>query len=201
MTPIRKQHAFTVALVAGICSFYATLGAQSGATGGEWRTWGGDLASTHYAPLDQINKDNFNKLEIAWRFKTDALGPKPEFNFQSTPLMIGGVVYTTAGSRRAVVALDAKTGEMIWMHSENEGKRGEAAPRQLSGRGLAYWSDGRNDARIVYVTPGYRMLALDAKTGIPVASFGKNGVVDLKLDDDQEMDLIGGEIEIGRAHV
>ena len=73
---------------------------------------------------------NFNTLEGAWRFKTDALGPRPELNFQSTPLMVGGVVYTTAGSRRAVVALDAATGEMLWMHSENEGKRGEAAPRR-----------------------------------------------------------------------
>src|SRR4051812_45399298 len=201
MTPRDKRRAFTVGLVAGLCSLCIAVGAQTGATGGEWRTWGGDLASTHYSPLDQINKDNFNKLEIAWRFKTDALGPRPEYNFQSTPLMVGGVVYTTGGSRRAVVALDARTGEMIWMHSENEGKRGDAAPRQLSGRGLAYWSDGRNDARIVYVTPGYRMLALDAKTGIPVATFGKNGVVDLKLDDDQEMDLIGGEIGLHAAPV
>src|SRR5919108_2152135 len=160
---------------------------------GEWTTYGGDLASTRYSPLDQINKDNFNKLEVAWRFKTDALGPRPEFNLQSTPLMVDGVVYSTAGTRRAVVALDAATGEMLWMHSENEGKRGESAPRQLSGRGVAYWSDGRN-ARIVYVTPGYRLIALDAKTGVPIPGFGRNGVVDLKDDNDQELDLITGEI-------
>ena len=200
MTRLAKTCGFAVALVVGLGSLSAGIGAQKGATGGEWRTWGGDLASTHYAPLDQINKDNFNTLEVAWRFKTDSLGPRPELNFQSTPLMIGGVVYTTAGSRRAVVALDAATGEMLWMHSENEGKRGDAAPRQLSGRGLAYWSDGR-DARIVYVTPGYRMLALDATTGNPIQTFGKNGVVDLKLDDDQEMDLIGGEIGLHAAPV
>ena len=160
---------------------------------GEWWTYGGDLASTRYAPLDQINKDNFKNLEIAWRFKTDFLGPRPEYNFQSTPLEADGILYSTAGSRRAVVALDAATGELLWMHSENEGKRGEAAPRQLSGRGLSYWSDGR-ESRIVYVTPGYRMIALDAKTGIPVRSFGANGVVDLKTDDDQQMDLVTGEI-------
>src|SRR5918993_1082969 len=106
----------------------------------------------------------------------------------ATPLMVGGVVYTTAGSRRAVVALDAATGEMLWMHRENEGKRGESAPRQLSGRGVAYWSDGGN-ARIVYVTPGYRMLALDARTGVPIQGFGRNGVVDLKEETDQELDL------------
>ena len=112
--------------------------------------------------------------------------------------MVGGVVYTTAGSRRAVVALDAATGEMLWMHSENEGKRGESAPRQLSGRGVAYWSDGRN-ARIVYVTPGYRLIALDAKTGVPIPGFGRNGVVDLKDDNDQELDLITGEIGLHAA--
>jgi quinoprotein glucose dehydrogenase len=164
-----------------------------GDTSGEWRSYGADLASTRYKPFDQINKDNFNNLEVAWRFKTDNLGPRPEFNFQSTPLMVGGWIYTTAGTRRAVVALDAATGEMKWMHSEDEGKRGEEAPRQLSGRGLAYWSDGRS-ARIIYVTPGYRMKALDARTGAPITSFGKNGVVDLKLENDQNMDLITGDL-------
>jgi quinoprotein glucose dehydrogenase len=171
----------------------ASLLGQAGAQNAEWRSYGGDLGHTRYSPLDQIDATNFNKLELAWRFKTDNLGPRPEYQFESTPLMAKGVLYSTAGSRRAVVALDAATGEMLWMHSENEGARGAAAPRQLSGRGLAYWSDGRDD-RILYVTPGYRLIALDAKSGIPVPSFGQNGVVDLKLEDDQEMDLVSGEI-------
>ena len=163
--------------------------------GAEWTTYGGDLASRRYSPLDQISKDNFNKLEIAWRFKTDSMGPRPEFNFQATPLMVDGLVYTTAGTRRAVVALDAGTGEMLWMHSENEGKRGESAPRLLSGRGLAYWpGSGTEHGRIVYVTPGYQMIALDAKTGALAAGFGKNGIVDLKMEDDQVVDPITGEI-------
>src|SRR5262245_64654807 len=72
---------------------------------GEWRTYGGDLSSTRYAALDQINKDNFSTLEVAWRFKTDAFGPRPEINFETTPLMIDGVIYATVGTRRAVVAL------------------------------------------------------------------------------------------------
>ncbi|HEY7286223.1 MAG TPA: PQQ-binding-like beta-propeller repeat protein [Vicinamibacterales bacterium] len=186
-----------LAIVAVVClaGWQAPLLGQDKAHNkpGEWTTYGGDLASTRYSPLDQINKDNFGKLEVAWRFKTDSLGPRPEFNFQSTPLMVDGIVYSTAGTRRAVVALDAATGEMIWMHSENEGKRGEAAPRQLSGRGLAYWTDGR-ESRIVYVTPGYQMVALDAKTGIPAQNFGVKGIVDLKTDDDQPMDPITGEI-------
>jgi quinoprotein glucose dehydrogenase len=172
----------------------ASLSAQSGTPKGEWRSYGGDIGHTRYSPLDQITADNFATLEVAWRFKTDFLGPRPEYQFESTPLMVKGVVYSTAGSRRAVVALDAGTGELLWMHSEHEGTRGANAPRQLSGRGLAYWSDNAGDDRILYVTPGYRLVALNAKTGVPIASFGENGIVDLKKDDDQEMDLVTGEV-------
>src|SRR5215510_1152837 len=152
---------------------------------GEWPSYCGDVHGTRYSPLDQINADNFNKLEIAWRFKTDALGPRPEFNLESTPLMVNGRVFSTGGTRRAVVALDAASGEMLWMHSENEGPRGAAAPRQLSGRGLSYWTDGKEE-RVLYVTPGYRLIALDAKTGQTVPGFGVNGVVDLKQNFDQQ---------------
>src|SRR5215813_6876896 len=167
--------------------------AQSGAQNGEWRTYGGDLGNTHYSPLDQIDASNFNKLQVAWSFKTDNLGTRPEFQYEATPLMANGVLYSTGGTRRAVFALDAATGELLWTHSEREGTRGTNAPRQLSGRGLAYWTDGREE-RILYVTPGYRLIALDAKTGAPVRSFGKDGSVDLKLEDDQEIDPLSGEI-------
>jgi quinoprotein glucose dehydrogenase len=180
--------------------------AQSGgrqSPAGEWRTYGADLASTRYSPLDQINAGNFKNLEVAWRFKTDNLGPRPEFNLESTPLVANGVLYTTAGTRRAVVALDAGTGEMKWVFSLDEGKRGEAAPRRLSGRGLSYWTDGPGgkDERIIYVTPGYLMIALDAATGRPVPTFGKAGIVDLKLEDDQLMDPITGEIGLHAAPI
>src|SRR5580658_2477145 len=116
----------------------------------EWPSYAADLAGTRYRPLDQINASNFNKLEVAWRFKTDNLGTRPEFKLEGTPLMVNGVIYTTGGTRRAVIALDAKTGEMIWMHSLREGQRAAIAPRQLSGRGVAFWSDGKED-RILYV--------------------------------------------------
>ncbi len=167
----------------------ATLAAQRGAPGGEWPTYGGDLGHTRYAPLDQITAGNFAGLEVAWRFKTDNLGPRPEFNFQSTPLMVKGRLYSTAGSRRAVVALDATTGELKWSYSLDEGARGAAAPRLLSGRGLAYWTDGTEE-RILYVTPGYRLIALDAATGQPVPGFGEQGIVDLKKNFDQDLDLV-----------
>ncbi len=176
------------------------LAAQTGAKGGEWSTYGGDLGNTRYAPLNKIDASNFNKLTIAWRFHTDNLGPRPEYNLESTPLVVKGVMYSTAGTRRSVVAVDAANGELLWVHSENEGKRGQSAPRQLSGRGLAYWTDGREE-RIIYVTPGYRMVALNAKTGAPVTSFGTNGVVDLKMDDDQEIDPITGEVGLHAAPV
>ncbi len=167
--------------------------AQQGAPNGEWRTYGGDLGHTRYAPLDEIDASNFNRLEIAWRFKTDSLGPNREFNFQSTPLMVDGVVYSTAGSRRAVVALDAGNGELLWIHRLDEGQRGQVAPRQLSGRGLAYWESG-DDKRIVYVTPGYQMIALDARTGDRVETFGDGGIVDLKQNIDQNLDPLDNEI-------
>jgi quinoprotein glucose dehydrogenase len=188
---LRRIGRFTTA-AAAVLLLSASAGMDSPASW-EWRTYGADLANTRYAPLDQINASNFDRLVVAWRLKTENLGPTPEMNFEVTPLMVGGVLYTTAGSRRAVVAVDARSGEMLWMHRENEGKRAEAASRILSGRGLAYWSTER-DARILYVTPGYRLVALDAKTGLPVGSFGNDGVVDLKLDDDQRMDLETGEI-------
>ena len=104
-----------------------------GTSKGEWPAYHGDYRNHHYSPLAQINADNFNTLEVAWRLKTDNFGTRPEFKLEGTPLMVGGVVYTTAGTRRAVVALDAATGELRWVHGEPEGARGAAAPRQLSG--------------------------------------------------------------------
>jgi quinoprotein glucose dehydrogenase len=150
---------------------------------GEWVHYASDIKGTRYMPLDQIDGTNFSKLEVAWRFSTANLGPRPEFNLQGTPLMVNGVLYATGGggNRRAIVALDAKTGELLWKHGLDEGARAEAAPRRLSGRGLAYWTDGRGDERILYVTIGYRLVSLHAKTGMPVASFGRDGIVDLKV--------------------
>src|ERR1700724_3552620 len=133
-----------VALLAGGFLVW-NAAAEKGAKNGEWRTYGGDLGNTHYSPLDQISAANFDKLEIAWRFKTASLGPRPEFNLETTPLMANGVLYAAAGTRRAVVALDAATGELLWVHGEREGARGAAAPRQLSGRGVSYWSDGTQE--------------------------------------------------------
>jgi quinoprotein glucose dehydrogenase len=169
----------------------------------EWPTYTADLAGTKYRPLDQINASNFGKLEVAWRFKTDNLGTRPEYKLEGTPLMVNGVIYATAGTRRAVVALDAKTGEMIWMHGVREGARAAASPRQLSGRGLAFWSDGHGDDRVIYVTTGYRMIALNARNGQMIQTFGKDGIVDLKVGmytgTGQPIDLETGEAGLHSA--
>ena len=184
---------FISSLLILLFSFPGLALAQKGAPDGEWPTYGGDLGHTRYSALGQISAENFSDMEVAWRFKTDNFGPNPEYRFQSTPLMVNGTIYTTAGSRRAVVALDAITGEILWQYSMREGERGANSPRQLSGRGLSFWQEGE-DARIIYVTPGYRMVALDAGTGDPIESFGVNGVVDLKQNADQQIDLVTGEI-------
>jgi quinoprotein glucose dehydrogenase len=165
---------------------------------GEWTHYAADARGTRYVPLDQINASNFNKLEVAWRFKTDNFGPRPEFKLEGTPLMVKGVLYTTAGTRRSVVALDAKTGEQIWVYSLREGARAANAPRQLSGRGVSYWTDGRGDDRVLFITTGYRLVSLNAHTGAPIQSFGKNGILDLKegvvYGSRQPIDLETGEI-------
>jgi len=149
----------------------------------DWLHNRGDLASTSYSPLDQINRSNIANLTIAWRWKSENFGPTPEFYFRATPLMADGVLYTTAGLRRDVVAIDAASGETLWMYRPDEGERGALAPRRNSGRGVALWrSDTSSEpSRILTVTPGFRLVALDASTGRPIASFGEQGSVDLKL--------------------
>ncbi len=208
LLPQLTQTSLTVALL----SVALTAAAQEpGTTNGEWPSYGGDLTHQRYSPLDQITAENFSDLELAWRFNTDNLGPRPEGNFQSTPLMVNGILYSTAGSRRAAIALDPETGELLWVHRIDEGERGDAAPRRLSGRGLAYWEDGRGGV-ILYVTPGYQLIALDARTGDQIQSFGEGGIVDLKEDIDQDLEptseiglhaapvVAGNTIVIGAAH-
>jgi quinoprotein glucose dehydrogenase len=193
-----------VTAVVGAAVVWTTIGTTGQTTGmpstknGDWTHYTADVHGTKYSPLDQVNATNFNKMEVAWRFKTDNLGTRPEFKLEGTPLAIKGVLYVTAGTRRSVVALDGRTGELIWSHSYREGNRAAIAPRQLSGRGVSYWTDGKGDERILYVTTGYRLIALNAKTGAMIPSFGEGGVVDLKkgavFGKGQPIDLETGEI-------
>ncbi len=184
----------SLAILLALCA--TPVSAQHGTTKGEWPSYSADVGSTRYSPLDQIDKDNVNELEVLWRWQAGTYGSTPEFNYRITPLMVGGVLYVTAGNRRTVVALDAATGEPLWMYRLDEGKRGLMAPRRNSGRGVAYWTDDEGDERIVLITPGYRMVALDAKTGLPVPQFGVKGIVDLY----EELDYpVEGDGDLGSS--
>ena len=203
MVKILKRAAPAVAVL-GVAALWMTARPAGQATGvpstknGDWTHYTADMHGTKYMPLDQINGANFNKMEVAWRFKTDNLGTRPEFKLEGTPLAIRGTLYTTAGTRRSVIALDGRTGELIWSHSYREGNRAAIAPRQLSGRGVSYWTDGKGDERILYVTTGFRLIALNAKNGSMIQSFGEGGVVDMKkgavFGKGQQIDYETGEI-------
>jgi quinoprotein glucose dehydrogenase len=150
---------------------------QGTAANGEWRVNGGDSGSTRYSPLDQINPGNVKNLQVVWRWRAQNMGPAPQAAWEVTPLMIGGKLYFTAGTGRTVIAADAATGETLWIYrGDDTAERGAV---RANNRGLSYWSDGRGEERILFVTPGYQLVALNAKTGIPIASFGSNSHVDL----------------------
>lgn len=143
---------------------------------GEWRYWAGDAWGTRYSALDQVNASNFDSLKVAWTWNSAAFGA--DEYYRTTPLYANGRLFTVATTRRIATALDPETGETLWMWRMDEGIRWQKAPRQFAGRGLAYWTDGRNE-RVIVITPGYHLASLDARTGIPDPNFGKNGIVDL----------------------
>src|SRR5271165_5422974 len=164
-----------ILLVAAVVLAAVSAWAQHGAgTNGDWRFYGGDAGMTKYSPLDQINADNVKDLKIVWEWKSNNFGKRPDFNWEVTPLMANGVLYFTAGTRRDAVAVDAATGETLWVYRLDEGARGVTVARTVN-RGLAYWSDGKNDSRILVISPGYQLVALNAKTGLPVHDFGEKG--------------------------
>src|ERR1043166_8117919 len=197
-----KRIALGIAAVAAATTAATLLHGQAptfpSTKNGDWAYYTADVKGTRYSPLDQINAGNFNQLEVAWRFKTDNLGTRPEYKLEGTPLKIGNMVYATGGTRRSVVALDAKSGELMWVYSLREGARAVAAPRQLSGRGLSYVTDGKGDDRVLFVTTGYHLVGLNAHTGQPIKTFGKDGIVDMKVGalvgKGEQIDLETGEI-------
>ncbi|MGE3511760.1 MAG: PQQ-binding-like beta-propeller repeat protein [Vicinamibacterales bacterium] len=200
MTAWQRCGLATPLVVALAIGSTVTAKAQSDARAGEWPTYGGDLGNTRYAPLDQINASNFHNLKIAWRFSVDQLGPPRSSHLQATPLVVRGRMYLTAGARRSAVALDARTGALLWRHHLDEGDRAEYSPRPQSGRGVAYWTDGREE-RILYVTIGYQLVALNAADGTPIPGFGTDGVIDLKRDFDQVVDPETGDVGLASAPV
>lgn len=168
----RMQIWALAALTLSICR-----GQQGTAPNGEWRFNGGDAGSTRYSPLDQINAANVKNLQVVWRWKAQNMGPSPQSAWEVTPLMVGGTLYFTAGTGRTVVAADAATGETLWTYrGDDTAERGAV---RANNRGVSYWSDGKGDDRILFVTPGYQLVALHAKTGLPVDNFGTAAHVDL----------------------
>jgi quinoprotein glucose dehydrogenase len=179
----------------------------------EWPYYGGNLAAQRYSPLAQIDRDNVADLRIAWRYPMGNFGPRPEQKNEATPLMIDGVLYTTAGMTRNVIAIDPVTGETLWIWRPNDdAERFERAPRKNSGRGLSYWTDGQGNERLIVVTPGFLLVALDPSTGRQVPGFGENGIVDLMLGVRGEVNekssigntspplIVGNTIVVGPAH-
>jgi len=144
-----------------------------------WTHYNGDERATRYVPVDQINADNVDQLQVAWSLDTGPFGPRPETYSTATPLMVNGRLFTTAGPTRNVVSVDAATGQLLWMWRPREDERFDAAPRKGSGKGLAYYSNGAHEV-IFTMTPGYYLVALNARTGDPVESFGAGGYVDLQ---------------------
>ena len=172
---------FAFAIVATIIAVRTGDAAQGkqlvrGNAPGEWRYWAADAFSTRYSPLDQINAKNFDSLQVAWQWHAGSFG-SDEY-YRTTPLYANGRLFTVATTRRIATSIDPETGETLWMWRLDEGIRWQKAPRQFAGRGLAYWTDGKQE-RIIVVTPGYHLASLDAKTGRPDPLFGKGGVVDL----------------------
>ena len=179
----------------------------------EWRYYDGNAAAHHYSPLDQIDRDNVADLEIVWRFAAGEYGPRPERKNESTPLVIDDVMYTTAGETRNVVALDPASGDVLWSWApEDSGERYEQAPRRNSGRGLAYWTDGADDKRLIVITPDFHLVALDPAVGEPIEGFGEGGSVDLmvgirgEVNDNSSIGnsspatIVGDTIIVGPAH-
>ena len=174
------------------CAPHAVV-AQLGAPVGQWPVYGGDAGHTRYAPLDQIDRDNVRDLEVAWRWSARDYGSNPLIRSATTPLMVNGVLYATAGVERSVVAIDAGTGQTLWSWGIEEGERLDLAPRANPGRGVAFWSDDDGRGRVLAITPGYQLVALAAATGQPVAEFGDAGVVDLHVGQRtrEGIDLVG----------
>jgi len=130
--------------ILGLTTMPSVASAQYRAKDTEWPSYGADLAGTRYRPLDQINASNFSDLEIAWRIKTDNFGNRPEYKLEGTPLMVNDVLYATAGSRRAVIALDAATGELLGCMASM--KERAAGPLHDNSR-AAVWPIGQTEKK------------------------------------------------------
>ncbi len=168
-----------------------SLHAQSRATDGEWPSYGGTNWSQKYSPLDQITADNFDDLQVAWTWESVDVAlienlsqrydpPLHADGLKATPLVVNGVMYMSTGLGQ-IVAIDPATGQTKWVYNPEVYRDG--GPASVVGpwqtRGLAYWTDGVGDERLVMGTLDGFLIAVDAKTGRPITSFGIDGKSDL----------------------
>ena len=175
----------TAAVLTAALLWSSVAVAQRGAPAGEWPAYGGDHGSTKYAPLDQIDHDTVERLGVVWRWASPdnaivtanrrALPTLPAA-FKSTPVLVDGVLYIKTSMSQAA-AIDAATGETLWVFDPGSWDGERPANTGYNSRGVAYWSDGQ-DARIFLPTGNAYLWAVDARTGRPIAGFGADGAID-----------------------
>ena len=179
-----------VALAGVVIAAGFAVAQDRGTRDGEWRYIGGDVWHTRYSALDQVTADNFEELEVAWLWRGDNYGPGALGVSRSTPIYVDGILYTVAGERRTVVAIEPATGETLWTYREPYTTRVDRGMRNGYGKGVAYAEiDGRG---VIYIiSPAFFLHALDARTGhplenwgtaVPLPGFPVTGVVDLLPD-------------------
>jgi quinoprotein glucose dehydrogenase len=187
-SPLSRREAFIAVAALVAAPFFSGVGstaaAQVGKTAGtEWLSYGGDKASSKYSSLAQVSGDNFDRLEVAWSWRSaeEAITKaNPDLNtwvWESTPSMVGGVLYVST-SLSQVAAIDAATGKTKWVYDPETWKNGTPSNNGFVHRGVAYWADG-DDQRILFGTGDGYLICLNAKTGKPVSTFGQQGRIDL----------------------
>lgn len=178
MTQVYRPHSpFQLLCAAALLTACATDARK------EWSNYGADKANTKYSTLHQINAGNFKDLEVAWRWQSldqEILKARPELRtgfYQTTPLMVGGVLYASTALSQ-VAAIHPATGKTIWTYDPKAYEAGTPPNEGFVHRGVAYWAD-RNNRRIFVGTGDAHLIALDATSGKPIQSFGKEGRIDL----------------------
>ncbi len=178
------SHRFTTIVLGMLCAA-SSVSAQQGASPGQWPTYGGDHAATKYSPLDQIDRDNVDRLRVAWRWSSPDNSvvtanrttlPSMPAGFKATPILVDGVLYIKTSLSQAA-AIDAATGDTLWVFDPGVWEGERPANMGYNARGVAYWSDGR-ESRIFLPTGNAYLWAVDARTGRPIADFGADGAID-----------------------
>jgi quinoprotein glucose dehydrogenase len=168
-------------LQVGVLLTLTAAGAGRDVPAGDWRVTGGEPGNTRYSALDQINRSNVARLQVAWTYHTRDLPADGRSEIQATPIVVDGIMYTTTPAL-AAIALRADSGTLLWRFDPFANR-----PRESHvNRGVAYWEDDRE--RRIFFCAGRRLYAVEAQTGYPVHSFGESGSVDLGAGLDRDLD-------------